>query len=82
MLWIDDSNIWTMYFTEEPKGVFDSNTAVSDTNSGGYIVTSRRSKNSLISVIDNDMKARKDMQLKLYTMICENMSQQSDGQAE
>ena len=82
MLWIDDSNIWTMYFTEEPKGVFDSNTAVSDTNSGGYIVTSRRSKSSLISVIDNDMKVRKDMQLKLYTMICENMSQQSDGQAE
>lgn len=82
MLWIDDSNIWTMYFTEEPKGVFDSNTAVSDTNSGGYIVTSRRSKSSLISVIDNDLKVRKDMQLKLYTMICENMSQQSDGQAE
>ena len=82
MLWIDDSNIWTMYFTEEPKGVFDSNTAVSDTNSGGYIVTSRRRKSSLISVIDNDMKVRKDMQLKLYTMICENMSQQSDGQAE
>lgn len=82
MLWIDDSNIWTMYFTEEPKGVFDSNTAVSDTNSGGYIVTSRRSKSSLISVIDNDLKVRKDMQLKLYTMICENMSQQSDGQTE
>ena len=82
MLWIDDSNIWTMYFTEEPKGVFDSNTAVSDTNSGGYIVTSRRSKSSLISVIDNDLKVRIDMQLKLYTMICENMSQQSDGQTE
>lgn len=82
MLWTDDKNIWTMYFTEEPKGFFDSNTAVSDTNSGGYIVTSRKSKESLISVVDNDSKARKDMQIRLYTMVCENISQQNNGQTE
>lgn len=88
MVWTDDSNIWTITFTQEPGEITDSNTSVSDTNSGGYIVTSRKSKTSLMTVIDNEAKARKDMQLKLYTMMCENTINtlgtmtENDGQAE
>ncbi len=81
LLWIDDDNVWYMYFTEKPQEFFDSNTAVSDTNSGGYIVTTRKSRDSFITVFDNESKAKKDMQLKLYTLINENISQQNDGQA-
>ena len=83
MVWEDGENIWTMYFTENPGAVYDSNTMVSDTNSGGYIVTTRRSGESLISVVDGAAKTRKDMRIRLYAMNCANMAAGAeDEQAE
>ena len=83
MVWEDGENIWTMYFTENPGAVYDSNTMVSDTNSGGYIVTTRRSGESLISVVDGAAKTRKDMHIRLYAMNCANMAAGAeDEQAE
>ena len=65
LVWEDQSNIWTMYFTKNPTGSYDSNTSVSNTNSGGYIVTSRKSKKSLITVNDSGNKVKNDMRRSL-----------------
>lgn len=65
LVWDDGDNIWTMYFTKTPKGEYDSNTSVSNTNSGGYIVTSRKSKGSILTVSKGISKTRNIMQNRL-----------------
>ena len=65
MRWEDRNNIWTLYFTEKPTGNYDSNTSVSDTNSGGYIVTTRKSKKTLIAVNENKVRQENNMRRNL-----------------
>ncbi|GFI61383.1 putative carboxypeptidase YodJ [Clostridiales bacterium] len=57
MVWEDGQNIWTLYFTKNPEGDFDSNTTVSNTNSGGYIVTSRKKSETRIQIYRNGLNA-------------------------
>ena len=51
MVWEDARDVWYIYFVREMPKAVDENTTVSDTNSEGYIVTTREAKNSII-VID------------------------------
>ncbi|MCD8036605.1 MAG: M15 family metallopeptidase, partial [Clostridiales bacterium] len=69
MVWYDMDNVWTLTFTDEIAGNIDSNTSVSYTNSGGYIVLSRKSKDSSVIIDGNGFNSKHIMQARLLGKI-------------
>lgn len=69
--WQDPYNIWYLYFVKEPIETNDENTTVNFTNSGGYIVTTKRSKDSFIDYSDDWNDVKRDLQKKLINKIAD-----------
>lgn len=78
MVWYDTDNVWTLSFAEEPDGDFDSNTSASNTNSGGYIVVSRKSRKAYALKQDNGTRTRYMMQGRLLDRLTAEIAETTD----
>ncbi len=78
MVWYDMDNVWKLSFTDEVAGNIDSNTSVSYTNSGGYIVLSRKSKDSSVIIDGSGFNSKHIMQARLLGKITQ-ASTESEG---
>ena len=79
MVWDDGNNIWTMYFVKNPIQAFDSNTTVLNTNSGGYIVTTRKAKDMLITVHKGNEKLNTQRKNSLLNRLNNGINNKNQG---
>ena len=42
LVWEDSKNIWSLYFTAAVEESYDADTVAYDTNSGAYVITSKK----------------------------------------
>ena len=65
LVWEDSKNIWSLYFTAALDESYDTDTAAYDTNSGGYVITSKKKKDSVMNVADNGSRYKEKMHTRL-----------------
>lgn len=68
IIWNDRENIWGVYYIDSPECSYSNIVDFSDTNCGGYIVTTSRNRNTLLGKAQT-LKGNIDLMNKLISRI-------------